>query len=193
MLFRISAFKGWFYIRHGLLVFASSTFFSCVLLSAILSEWFSPNPLYSGSPPLHRFYAEGNILLLIFSVFISNIVLSAFIFVTLPGFIFFPLSSVALVYRAYVWGCLLAYLPTRLLLIALPTLVLEGLGYCFAATAGTMVGLSWIKPKWIYGGEPLRRAEAFRKAIREFLAPYVFVAIFLFFAAVVEATTLMIV
>jgi len=168
-------------------------FFLSVLFSAAAYEWSSPYPPYYSSSPFPQFSADGNLPFLIFSIFANNMFLSALVFVTLPGFIFFPLSSVVLVYRGYVWGCLLAYLPTRLLLMALPTLILEGLGYCFAATAGTVVGLSWIKPKWVYGGEPLRRAEAFKKALREFLAIYVFVAIILFFAAVVEAATLLMV
>jgi hypothetical protein len=168
-------------------------FFLSVFFSVAAYEWTSPYPPYYSSSPFPRFSTDEDIPFLIFSTFVNNLFLSAFIFVTLPGFIFFPLSSVVLVYRGYVWGCLLAYLPTRLLLMALPTVVLEGLGYCFAATAGTVAGLSWIKPKWVYGGEQLRRAEAFKKALREFLAIYIFVAIFLFFAAVVEAATLMMV
>jgi hypothetical protein len=169
----------------------SSTFFFCVFFSAAAFEWFSPNPLFYGSTPFPKFSADGNVLVLIFSIFISNIVLSAFIFVTLPGFAFSPLSSVVLVYKAYIWGCSLAYLPTYLLLMALPTMILEGLGYCFAASAGTIVGLSWLKPKWAYGNESLKRIEAIKKAFKESLAMLIFVSVFLFFSAIIEAATFM--
>jgi hypothetical protein len=171
----------------------SSIFFFCVFFSAAAFNWFSPYLLFYGSWPFPKFSADGDVPVLIFNIFINNIVLSAFVFVTLPGFAFFPLSSFVLVYRAYIWGCSLAYLPTYLLLMALPTLILEGLGYCFAALAGTIVGLSWLKPKWAYGDEPLERTEAIKKAFKECLGIYTFVSFFLFFAAIIEAATFMII
>lgn len=193
MLFRISIMKS-LSIRLRLLLIMSSFFFAGVFLSVLVSEWLCPYPLYFGSPsPFPPDSIGGNLPLLIFSIFFSNMVLSSFIFVTLPGFAFFPLSSAVLAYRAYIWGFSLSRLPTRLLLIAMPTIILEGLGYCFAASAGTIVGLSWIKPKWVYGNEAHNRVEAGKRALRECLTIYFYVAIFLFLAAIVEAATLMII
>jgi len=178
--------------RLWLLVFMSSIFFSGVFLFVLVSEWLSPYPVYFSSPfPTDSI--SGNLLLLIFSIFFNNMVLSAFTFVTLPGFAFFLLPSAVLVYRACVWGFSLSRLPTWLLLMAMPTIVLEGLGYCFAASAGTIVGFSWIKPKWIYDTQTPNRIEAVKKALKECLTNYFFVAIFLFLAAIIEAVTLMIV
>lgn len=111
----------------------------------------------------------------------------------MPGFAFFPLSSAFLAYRALIWGFLLSRQPTWLLLIAMPTVILEGLGYCFAASAGTIVGLSWIKPKWVYGAETLNRIEAFKRALKECLTNYFFVTIFLFLAAIIELITLIVI
>lgn len=192
-MFRISIMK-FLSIRLRLLVIMNLIFFDGVFLSVFMFEWLFPYPLYLGSPqPIPLDSIGGNLPLLIFSIFFSNMVLSSFIFVTLPGFAFFPLSSAFLAYRAYIWGFLLSRLPTWLLLIAMPTIIFEGLGYCFAALAGTIVGLSWIKPQWVYGGGSLNRIESVKKALKECLASYFFVTIFQFLAAIIEATTLMII
>ena len=78
-------------------------------------------------------------------------------------------------------------------LAALPTLALEGEGYVLAALAGVNLGLAWLKPKWAYRGEDLSRSEAVNKALKECARIYVFVAVFLFVAAVVETITLILV
>ncbi len=188
MLFKVSIMK---YLRMRLLVVMSSIFFSCVFFSVLMSEWLSPYPLLYFSSLFQTDSFGRNFPLLVFSIFFINMVWSSFVFVTLPGFAFFPLSSAFLAYRACIWGFLLFHQPTWLLLIAVPTIVLEGLGYCFAAVAGTVVGVSWIKPEWVYGAENCR-VKAFKRALKECLAVYLYVAIFLFFSAVVEAATLMI-
>jgi len=73
----------------------------------------------------------------------------------------------------------------------MPTIVFEGLGYAFAAVAGVVVGVSWVSPRWVYGGEgSLRRVEAFKKAFKECLVLYFFAAVLLLIAAVIEAVTL---
>lgn len=178
--------------RLRLLVFMSSIFFSGIFLSVLVSEWLSPSPLYFGSHFLVDSF-DGNLPLLIFSIFFSNMFLSSFVFITLPGFAFFPLSSAVLVYRAYIWGFLLSRQPTWLLLVAMPTVILEGLGYCFAASAGTLVGVSWIKPKWVYSTDDYNRVKAVKRALRECLTFYFYVVLLLFLAAIVEAVTLMII
>lgn len=188
MLFRISIMK---YLRLQLLVAMSLIFFSCVFFSVLVFEWLFPHPLYFGSSlPFSMGSSSIKVPFLIFNIFFSNIFWSSFIFVTLPGFAFFPLSSAFLAYRAYIWGFLLSRQPTWLLLIAMPTVILEGLGYCFAASAGTIVGLSWINPKWVYGTLTPNRIEAVKRALKECLVNYFFATILLFSAAIVEVIML---
>jgi hypothetical protein len=111
--------------------------------------------------------------------------------VTLPGFVFFPLSVVFLGFRAFLWGLLVFQLPTWALLIALPTILLEGEGYVFAAVAGTVVGTSWLKPQWLFGGENMRRIDSLKRALRECFSLYIVVIVLLFVAAIVETTTIL--
>jgi len=127
--------------------------------------------------------------LMLVGIFLFNLALSGFLVVTLPGLVFFPLSAATLAYRASLWGLLLSQLPTPLLLAVLPTLMLEGEAYVFAGVAGVVLGLSWLKPEWIY--EPgVSRSEAFKRALRECGHLYIVVAIVLLAAAIVETATI---
>jgi uncharacterized membrane protein SpoIIM required for sporulation len=127
---------------------------------------------------------------MIFGIFVFNFVLSAIIVVTLPGIVFFPLSAGFLLFRAVLWGLLLYGLPNWLFLAVLPTLVLEGEAYVFAGVAGAVVGVSWVRPKILYREGNLSGVEAFKKALRECLRLYFFVAVLLFVAAIVETATI---
>jgi len=165
-------------------------FFSCVFIAVLLASFLFPPVLFSGRRPAVPEVFLANWLTMILGIFVFNLVVSAFVVVTLPGFVFFPLSAVFLAYRAVLWGLLIYGLPTWLFLAALPTLFLEGEAYVFAAAAGTIAGVSWLKPDRIYRGEALGRVEAFKKALKEGLKIYVFVIVLLFVAAVVETATL---
>jgi hypothetical protein len=135
----------------------------------------------------------GDVVLTVIYIFIVNVVLSAFIIITLPGMVFFPLSSALLVFRAVVWGLLLYNLPTEIFLAAIPTVVFEGEGYCLAATAGTIGGVSWVRSRWVYGDEDITRLEAFKKAARECITIYVYAVVLFVLGAIVETATLLII
>jgi len=134
---------------------------------------------------------EGNVLFLIGVIFVLNLVLSGFVLVTLTGFVFFGLSVFFLSLRAFLWGTFLNELSTPLFLLALPTVMLEGEGYVLASLTGVGVGLSWIKPKWMFRGEEnLSRVGAVKRALKEAGRVYVLVVMFQLAAAVLEALTL---
>jgi hypothetical protein len=178
-------------VRGKLLALMNLAFFGCVFGVVLALEFLLPPTLYSDTQQsLFDVPFAGNFVLMLLSIFFSNLILSSLIVVTLPGFVFFPLSTVFLVYRAVIWGLLLHYERTWFFLVALPTIVLESQAYALASVAGTVVGASWLMPKRVYRQEVFTRVEAFQKALRECLAIYVFVVIFLFVAAVVETVTL---
>lgn len=177
--------------RGKLLAIMNLAFFGCVFVVVFASEFLlPPQPYLDAHPSFPRMLFDDNFFIMFFGMFLFNLVLSAFIVVTLPGFVFFPLSSAFLLYRAFVWGLLLRCQPTWIFIVALPTLVFEGEGYVFAAVAGTVVGASWVKPKWLYSDGSFTRVEALEKASRECLRVYVFVFFFLLVAAVVETLTI---
>ncbi|MEM3697934.1 MAG: hypothetical protein QXQ94_10665 [Candidatus Bathyarchaeia archaeon] len=98
----------------------------------------------------------------LFVVFLFNLAVAAFVVITLPGFVFFPLSAVSLLFRAFLWGLLVYAMPNSLFLFALPVIFLEGEAYVIAALAGTVVGFSWLNPRRAYGGG-LSKFEAFKR------------------------------
>ena len=177
--------------RGKFLAFMNLCFFGTALVTALVSSFLLPPQLYEPSNP--QFPVEPASIdfpVLLVVIFLFNLIVSSFLVVTLPGFVLFPLSVAFLVYRGFVWGVLIFASPAWIFLIALPTLILEGEGYAFAATAGALVGISWIKPKWIYQVEGESRTEFMKRALRESALLYVFVIALLFVAAVVEAATL---
>ena len=175
--------------RGRLLAFMNAAFFFGVFVVALVSEFLLPSLPYEGlNPPFPEIINAGFPLMLL-QIFAFNLILSAFVFVTLPGFVFFPLSTGFLLYRAFIWGVLLHYQPTWLFLIAVPTLILEGEAYVFAAVAGTVVGGSWLRPKWFTNRDDGERVESLKKGLKECLAMYLLVAIFLLVAATIEAIT----
>jgi len=130
-------------------------------------------------------------LFLVGFIFVFNLVLSGFVLVTLTGFAFFGLSLFFLCLRAFLWGTLLSGLSTPLFLVALPTLILEGEGYVLAALAGVVLGISWLKPNWVFreADEDLSRSEAVKRTLKECARIYVLAALILLIAAVVETAT----
>jgi hypothetical protein len=132
----------------------------------------------------------GNAFLLFGVIFVFNLVLSGFVFVTLSGLVFFVLSPILLGFRALLWGVLLNGLSTSRFVAVLPTVVLEGEGYVFAGLAGLLLGLSWLKPEWAYRGEVLTRSQALKRALKDSVYVYVLVALFLVLGALVETLTI---
>jgi len=178
--------------RAKFLAFTNLLFFGGIFVAVVVSEWMLPPPLYLDRPRLFsRAIFGGDFFVEVFGIFVFNLGLSALAFVTLPGFAFFPLSIIVLLYRAFMWGVLLYHVPNWIFLLSMPTIILEGEGYVLAAVAGTLVGVSWIKPEWIHYEKSLSRRESLSRSLRECLAIYVFVIVLLFVGAIVEAMTLM--
>lgn len=189
---RFAEYLGILSRRWKLLVFMNLVFFGCVFAVFSASELLVPLAPYPGfAKGFPGAFFLNNFPLMLLSIFLSNLVLSALIIVSLPGFLFFPLSTAFLVFRGTIWGLLLYPQPTWVVLVAMPTFVLEGVAYALAAVGGTIVGASWAKPTWVYSEENLMRREAFERGLRECLALYVLVTILLFVAATVEALTLL--
>jgi hypothetical protein len=169
-------------------------FFGCVFLVALAAQFVLPPPLYSGewSPNVPSFLLVHGWAFMILGIFVFNLVVSSFIVVSLPGFVFFPLSVGFLGFRGFLWGLLIFASPNWLFLLSLPTLVLEGEAYVLACVGGSMVGVSWIKPAMLYGkdvsfgSEDLSRTGALRQSLKECGKVYVFVLFLLLAAAVVE-------
>jgi hypothetical protein len=159
-----------------------------------------PQFLYANAPLLFLF------------IFCFNLVVAAFCVVTLPGFLFFPLSAALMTLRAVLWGLLLGPLPTGFFLDVLPTMLLEGEAYVIAAAVGLTVGYSWLTrskelspeppPSRIYSEvfgdlgpresaelEP-SRFEFFRCALKRDMSAYVLVILLLIAAAAVESATI---
>jgi len=179
--------------RRRLFVLLNQLFFWVVLVVALLMAFLSVPPPFYGEKfeGLPYFLFGDNWVLMILGIFVFNLVFSAFLIVTLPG-LAFPLFSLAfLLYRAVVWGGLLAFASTSQFVVALPTLILEAEAYVLAAMSGTVLGLSWLKPERIYGSEGLSRREALGVAFKEAFHVYVLIAAILFFAAIVETITLL--
>jgi hypothetical protein len=175
--------------RRSFLMVLSWLFFIVLIIGVVLSSTglveISPSPF---SEPFTL--TADNVVVLFLFIFFSNLLLSGFLLLTASGMLFFALPAGLLFFRALLWGVFLAQLSTYRFLTAFPTLVLEGEGYVFAAIAGVELGLSWLKPGWMFRGESLSRLEAFKLAARESARLYVFVTLLLLAAATVETITI---
>jgi hypothetical protein len=175
--------------RSSFFVVFNVLFFGAVFVSALMASLMFPPPFKGETAVFPSFFGDSWALTLLI-VFTSNLVLSAFLVVTLPGLVFFGLSLALLLYRAAVWGLLLAFASSYQFLGALPTVILEGEAYVIASVAGFVLGLSWLKPRWAFRGEGLSRREALVRAFRECFRLYVLVGFILFVAAIAETVTL---
>jgi hypothetical protein len=129
-------------------------------------------------------------LILVAAIFVFNLVVSGFFLTTVSGLILFVMPFGILALRALLWGTMIALLPSPQFFVVLPTFVLEGEAYVIAALAGVVLGMSWLKPSWVYRGERLSRLEAFRSARQEFKRLYFLVVVLLLAAAIVETITI---
>jgi hypothetical protein len=175
--------------RSLLFVVMNTLFFGLTMIGAFLAQ-FQYFPSYEWALSERMFNEEWGLPVMILVIFLFNLVVSALSLVTLTGLVFFALPVVVLSVRAVIWGELLNQLPTPQFFLAFPTLVLEGEGYVLASLAGVILGLSWLKPGWVYGGEGFSRWEAFKMAWKDCMHLYVFVMLLLFLGAVVEAFTI---
>jgi len=175
-------------VRRGLFFAVLNLVFFCSLFAGVLWGSLGVLPVSFGGFS----FVVGDPLLLGCQLFFFNLFLSAFVVVTLSGLAFFVVSPLVLVFRGFLWGVLLSGLSTGAFLAVLPTLVLEGEAYVLASVAGVVLGLSWLKPRWVYD-EELGRGEALKEAFREGGWIYVWVVLLLAVTAVVEVATLNIV
>jgi len=176
--------------RSLLFVWMNALFFGSILIGALLAQGHYL-PFYVVWMDERIFPTEfGDPLFMVVYIFLLNIVLSAFLLVTLTGLLFFVFPVVILASRAVLWGVLFNLLPTPLFFVAFLTIILEGMGYVLASVAGINLGLSWLKPDWAFRGEGFSRKKAFEKALKECIYIYVLVSIFLLAAAIVETATI---
>lgn len=180
-----------FLARVNILAAFNLLFFVTVFLVVFLGRSLFPPVLYGEWSPWPFGFFQNNFILLMGIIFLFNLTFASFLTVTLPGFLFFPLSAIGLAYKAVLWGILLRPISGGLLLAALPTLFLEGEAYVFSACAGTVAGASWLVHRRLNVEEALSRKDAFKKGLRECLRMYFFVALLLLIAALVETTTFM--
>lgn len=177
--------------RMKLFAFLNAVYFCSLFVTAFVASLLFVPPPYEGWPPeIFVPYFGEDLSLLFFKIFLSNLVLSAFVFVTLPGLVLFPLSSVALLVRAVSWGLLFYQLPTSVFFVALPTFIIEGEAWVLAALAGTYLGAAWFKPAWMYGKEGLSRWGALKRALKECKCVYFLVFLFLLIGAFVEVLSI---
>lgn len=176
--------------RVLLLIVLNWLFFGAMVVGGFLgqSEYVAVYEWPLGEEIFHK--EIGNVPFMILSIFLFNLILSGFAWVTLPGLGFFVLPVVLLLVRARLWGVLLNGLPAPWFFVALPTLILEGEGYVLAGVAGVDLGLSWLKPEWVYWREELSRWESVKRALKDCAHIYVLVVVLLFVAAVVETATI---
>lgn len=181
--------------RALLLVLLNWLFFCSIIVGALLGRYghggFASWPIGKA-----EFAGSVDLPLLVVEIFALNLVASAFIVITLPGLVFFALPAVLLALRGLLWGLLFGGVSISTFLLALPTLVLEGEAYVFAAFAGVSLGLSWLKPSLLYPGERLLTGEKLPRrvaaalAFRDCFKVYVFVVGLLLVAAVAEAVAI---
>ena len=177
--------------RANLIAIFNVIYFCSIFVVVLIAQVLFP-PLYlDGALASSLAPFEDNWFIMFVGIFIFNLFLSAFVMVTLPGIVFFPLSTAFLVSRAVLWGLLLYPLPSWLFLAVLPTLVLEGEAYVIAAVTGTVTGLSWVKSSWVFRDGKLSRWEALKTALKEGLHLYKGVTLLLLIAAIVETAMLM--
>ncbi len=142
----------------------------------------------SSMPGLFQAIGAGKVLTIILTIFGINSILGTFFYITIPNIL--GLGTLIFIYRPLLWG--LIYAPvspqdTMLLLIAIPTLLLEGTAYVIAFVSSIDLVLALVKPEKL--GEE-SRLKALKRAWIYTLKSYVLVLIVLFIAAVVETITI---
>jgi hypothetical protein len=95
-------------------------------------------------------YLGGNVIAAAAVTFLVNFMVGALLTITLPSLIV-PFAGMALgVYRAVLWGLLLAPATSQLALVMIPhslTLILEGQAYILAILASYVHGLAFLRPE----------------------------------------------
>lgn len=132
-------------------------------------------------------YLRKDVLMAFVLTVLVNLTLGAFVSLTLSGLLVVPSLGI-LAYRALQLG--VVYSPTtsgllRVMLYALPVLLLEGEAYVLASVIGINLGLAWLKPDWLYK-QAMSRKQAFTRALKESGKVYTWITIVLLVSAIVE-------
>lgn len=178
--------------RGKIVAIMNILFFGGVFVTVLLVGSLFPPSLYLGwQPDAPEVFLNLDWPIMIEWIFLFNLVVSAFVMISLLGAIFFPLSVMSLLYRAFFWGLSIHALPNWLFWALLPVLIFEGEAYALAAVAGSVTGLSWVKPSWLYSETELSRTDSFRKACRESLKLYLIIILLLLVATIVETAAIL--
>lgn len=129
--------------------------------------------------------------LLFLSIFLVNLGVSGLLLLTLSGFVFFFVPPIVLSLRALIWGALLNGLSTSLLWLTFPVLILEGEAYALMGLSGITLGLSWVKPKWLFKEEVHDRDWDVKLALEESVHVNVLAIMLLAVAAAIETIIIM--
>lgn len=164
----------------------NTLFFDSIFLGVLLGQFLYVHPYEGGSVGTLPWYHGLSWPSMVLTFFLSNLVVSGFVMLTLSGLVFFPLTAVVLAWRGTMWGIMLNQPTIAPLLLVIATFVLEGEGYVLASMAGTILGSSWLKPNWVYKDRHLSGLNALKTASKEALCLLFLCVVLLFLAAVVE-------
>ncbi len=132
-------------------------------------------------------YLSGNVVMAAILTFLVNLVAGSVLYVTLPSLIV-PFAGIPLgVYRAVLWGLVLAPTTRELALVMIPhsvTLLLEGQAYVLAIFAAYVHGLAFLLPGTV--GLSSHR-EGYAAGLKTVARVYLLVVLVLAAAALYEA------
>lgn len=139
-------------------------------------------------PGLMQAINVGQLISVVLTIFGINSVFGSFLSITVPNMV--GIGTLTFIFRPILWGLIYAPISqpaATLLLIIIPTLILEGTAYVIAFTSSIDLLLAILKPAKL---EETSRLKAMKKAWIYNLKSYVLVLIVLFVAAVVETATI---
>jgi hypothetical protein len=176
--------------RYKIIAIVNLVFFgSIILILSILTIRLSSQPIMNLQPSdsssaqtCINWFAKSLTIL-------SHNLFNSFVFSFLPGAIFFPAALVYPVLNGLLWGGISYGLTDSQFLQIFPTFPVEGEAIVLAATAGMILGVSRLKPSWLYKDEQRLRLGTFRMALREALAIYLLAILFFVVAALIETMT----
>jgi hypothetical protein len=176
--------------KPKIILIVNCIFFCSILVGSIIPLFTSVGHAYLPDSMLDS-TVNANRISSFFNILVSNLLLSAFLLLTVTGSVFLPASMALLVYRGLVWGSYLYYLSIDSFLLSIPTIILEGEAYILACISGMVLFLAWLKPTLLYDNS--NRGTALFLSARECLKLYFVIIILLTLSAVVESFTLLVV
>ena len=132
-------------------------------------------------------YIEGRVFWAILLTFVVNLVLGAFVAITLPSMVIPFIGLLIGVWRATLWGLILSPAEPELRMRMIPhllTLILEGQAYILAMLATYVQGKAFLWPRSVGVSGHL---EGYRLGLRHSARLYLLIVILLAVSAVYEA------